>query len=286
MTAGSDRLRALLQRDGCLQAPGCYDAVSALLLAKSGFQVAHLSGAIASAVALGLPDLGYIHGSTIAEVAQRVTSVIDLPVIADADTGYGNALHARHTAEHYAHIGLAGLHLEDQVNPKRCGHMAGKEVIDEREAAQKVRAVVEADTGLVVIARTDAMSVLGLQAAIDRAGLYHQAGADLVFLEGVTDAERLAEVSAALPQCRFMVNVSEADPHLQPLQPDELAAFNVKIALYPVAPLLSAAQALATLYQAIAKEGTAQSVTKLRWDELTDLLGQPALLDMESRYSS
>jgi len=83
-----------------------------------------------------------------------------------------------------------------------------------------------------------------------------------------------------------MVNVSEADPHLQPLQPDELAAFNVKIALYPVAPLLSAAQALATLYQAIAKEGTAQSVTKLRWDELTDLLGQPALLDMESRYSS
>lgn len=285
MTVSSDRLRTVLAEPGCVQAPGCYDAVSALLLARAGFSVAHFSGAIASAVTLGLPDLGYIHGSQIAEAAQRITSVIDLPLIADADTGYGNALHARRTVEQYAHIGIAGLHLEDQINPKRCGHMAGKEVIDQAEAVQKVRAVVEADTGLVIIARTDAMSVLGLDAAIERAGEFAAAGADLVFIEGVTDAERLAVVHAALPDAELMVNVSEADPHLKPLTPAQLAAFGVKVALYPVAPLLAAARALTHLYQAIASEGSAQSVDKLRWDELTTLLGQPDLLSLEERYS-
>ena len=265
MTVSSDRLRTVLAEPGCVQAPGCYDAVSALLLARAGFSVAHFSGAIASAVTLGLPDLGYIHGSQIAEAAQRITSVIDLPLIADADTGYGNALHARRTVEQYAHIGIAGLHLEDQINPKRCGHMAGKEVIDQAEAVQKVRAVVEADTGLVIIARTDAMSVLGLDAAIERAGEFAAAGADLVFIEGV--------------------NVSEADPHLKPLTPAHLAEFGVKVALYPVAPLLAAAKALTGLYQAIATDGSAQAVDKLSWDELTTLLGQPELLSLEERYS-
>jgi len=285
MTVSSDRLRTLLAEPGCVQAPGCYDAVSALLLARAGFSVAHFSGAIASAVTLGLPDLGYIHGSQIAEAAQRITSVIDLPLIADADTGYGNALHARRTVEQYAQIGIAGLHLEDQINPKRCGHMAGKEVIDQAEAVQKVRAVVEADTGLVIIARTDAMSVLGLDAAIERAGEFAAAGADLVFIEGVTDAERLAVVHAALPDAELMVNVSEADPHLKPLTPAQLAEFGVKVALYPVAPLLAAAKALAGLYQAIATDGSAQAVDKLSWDELTTLLGQPELLSLEERYS-
>ncbi|KGA10477.1 MAG: hypothetical protein GM44_3725 [actinobacterium acAMD-2] len=285
MTVSSDRLRTVLAEPGCVQAPGCYDAVSALLLARAGFSVAHFSGAIASAVTLGLPDLGYIHGSQIAEAAQRITSVIDLPLIADADTGYGNALHARRTVEQYAHIGIAGLHLEDQINPKRCGHMAGKEVIDQAEAVQKVRAVVEADTGLVIIARTDAMSVLGLDAAIERAGEFAAAGADLVFIEGVTDAERLAVVHAALPDAELMVNVSEADPHLKPLNPAQLAEFGVKVALYPVAPLLAAAKALTGLYEAIATDGSAQAVDKLSWDELTMLLGQPELLSLEERYS-
>jgi 2-methylisocitrate lyase-like PEP mutase family enzyme len=285
MTVSSDRLRSLLAQPGCVQVPGCYDAVSALLLARAGFSVAHLSGAIASAVTLGLPDLGYLHGSDIAATAQRITSVIDLPLIADADTGYGNALHARRTVEQYAHIGIAGLHLEDQVNPKRCGHMAGKAVIDETEAVQKVRAAVEADTGLVIVARTDAMSVLGLDAAIDRAGRFAEAGADLVFIEGVTDAERLAVVHDALPDAGLMVNVSEADPHLEPLTPSELAEFGVKIALYPVAPLLAAARALTTTYETIAREGSAKSVDKLAWDELTTLLGQPELLGLEERYS-
>jgi methylisocitrate lyase len=236
-------------------------------------------------VTLGLPDLGYLHGSDVAALAERITRVSQVPLIADADTGYGNALHVRRTVEQYARAGVAGLHIEDQVNPKRCGHMAGKAVVDEDEAVQKVRAAVDAGTGLVVIARTDAMSVLGLDAAIDRAGRFHEAGADIVFVEGVTDAERLAAVHEALPQALLMVNVSEADPHLKPLTPDELAAFGVKIAIYPVAPLLAAAHALAGTYATIAEAGSAQTVDKLGWDELTDLLGQPDLLALEERYA-
>jgi methylisocitrate lyase len=283
--SAADRLRTILAEPGCVQAPGVFDAVSARLLERSGFRVGHLSGAIASAVGLGLPDLGYLHGSDVAALAARITAVTDLPVIADADTGYGNALHARRTAQQYARVGLAGLHLEDQVNPKRCGHMAGKAVIDEGEAVGKVRAAVEADTGLVVIARTDAMSVLGLDAAIERAGAFAEAGADLVFVEGVTDAERLATVHAALPDAALMVNISEADPHLDPLQPAELAALGVKVAIYPVAPLLAAARATAEVYTAIARDGHAKATDRLAWDDLTDLLGLPELLDLEQRYT-
>src|SRR6478752_7856458 len=285
MTVASDKLRAILAEPGCIQAPGVFDAVSAHLLDRSGFRVGHLSGAIASAVGLGLPDLGYLHGSDVAALAARITAVTSLPVIADADTGYGNALHARRTTAQYARVGLAGLHLEDQVNPKRCGHMAGKAVIETDEAVGKVRAAVEADTGLVIIARTDAMSVLGLDAAIERAGAFAEAGADLVFVEGVTDAERLAQVHAALPDAKLMVNISEADPKLDPLQPSELAQHGVKIAIYPVAPLLAAAKATAGVYAAIADEGHAKSTDRMAWDELTTLLGQPELIDLEQKYA-
>ena len=286
MTAASDRLRAILDEPGCIQAPGVFDAVSALLLERAGFRVGHLSGAIASAVGLGLPDLGYLHGSDVASLASRITAVTPLPIIADADTGYGNALHARRTVEQYARVGLAGLHLEDQVNPKRCGHMAGKAVIETDEAVGKVRAAVEADTGLVIIARTDAMSVLGLDAAIERAGRFHEAGADLVFVEGVTDAERLAQIHAALPDAQLMVNISEADPKLDPLQPSELAQHGVKVAIYPVAPLLAAAKATEAVYTAIREEGHAKSTARMDWSDLTGLLGQDDLIDLETRYSS
>ena len=289
MTAASDALRAALDAavaDGvALQAPGVHDAVTAKLAAAAGFRALHLSGAVASAVRLGLPDLGYLHGTDVAAVAAVVCAATDVPVVADADTGYGNPLHARRTVEQYAAAGLAGLHLEDQVSPKRCGHMAGKSVIDRDEAVQKVRAAVEAGTGLVVIARTDALSVLGIDEAVERARAFCEAGADLVFVEGASSAEQLDLLHAALPDARLVVNVSEADPTLRPLPPSELGARGVALALYPVAPLLAAARAAAATYTAIASQGDATSVDRMTWDDLTDLLGLPALLDLETRYS-
>jgi len=279
------RLRATLAEPGVVQAPGVFDAVTARLATRVGFSALHLSGAVTSAVALGLPDLGYLHGTDVAELARRIALSTDVPVIADADTGYGNALHARRTVEQYARVGLAGLHIEDQVSPKRCGHMAGKQVIESDEAVQKVRAAVEADTGLVIIARTDALSVLGLPEAIARVTAYAEAGADLVFVEGAADEETLSLVHAAIPEVGLVVNISEADPRLRPLPLDVLATYGVRIALYPVAPLLAAAAATQRAYAAIADEGSASSVERITWDELTDLLDLPELLDLEQRYS-
>jgi methylisocitrate lyase len=284
VTDAAARLRAALAEPGVVQAPGVFDAVTAKLATQAGFSALHLSGAVTSAVALGLPDLGYLHGTDVADLARRVAAATDVPLIADADTGYGNALHARRTVEQYARIGVAGLHLEDQVSPKRCGHMAGKQVVERAEAVQKVRAAVEAGTGLVIIARTDAMSVLGLDEAIARVSEYAEAGADLVFVEGAADEETLSAVHDAVPELGLVVNVSEADPRLRPLPLEVLASYGVRVALYPVAPLLAAAAAARAAYAAIAADGSALSVERLAWDELTGLVGQPELLELEARY--
>jgi methylisocitrate lyase len=163
--------------------------------------------------------------------------------------------------------------------------MAVKQVVDRDEAVEKVRAAVDAGTGLVIIARTDAMSVLGLDEAIARIAMFAEAGADLVFVEGAADDERLGAVHAALPDARLVVNVSEADPRLRPLPLEVLASVGVALALYPVAPLLAAAAAARRAYAAIRDEGGATSVDRMGWDELTDLLGLPALLDLEQRYA-
>lgn len=285
MTAAVTRLRTSLTSGDVVQAPGVFDAVSARLASEAGFACLHLSGAVTSAVALGLPDLGYLHGTDVADLARRITGVTDVPLIADADTGYGNALHARRTVEQYARSGIAGLHIEDQVSPKRCGHMAGKAVITREDAVEKIRAASEADADLVIIARTDALSVLGIDEAISRVLDYAEAGADLIFVEGATDREALDQIHQAVPQIGKVINVSEADAALRPLPLDVLASYGVRLALYPVAPLLAAAQAVRNCYAAIRQDGNAGSVARMSWDELTDLLELPALLELEKRYA-
>jgi len=278
------RLRASLATGNVVQAPGVFDAVSARLATEAGFDCLHLSGAVTSAVELGLPDLGYLHGTDVAQLARRITGVTNVPLIADADTGYGNALHARRTVEQYARAGIAGLHIEDQVSPKRCGHMAGKAVIPRDEAVQKIRAASEADADLVVIARTDALSVLGIDEAISRVQEYAEAGADLIFVEGATNEEMLDHIHQAVPDVGKVINVSEADAALKPLPLDVLASCGVRLALYPVAPLLAAAFAARNAYAAIRRDGNAAAVARASWDELTDLLALPELLDLEKRY--
>ncbi len=285
MADAVSRLRAALATGQVVQAPGVFDAVSARLATVAGFECLHLSGAVTSAVALGLPDLGYLHGTDVADLARRITGVSTVPLVADADTGYGNALHARRTVEQYARVGIAGLHIEDQVSPKRCGHMAGKAVITRDEAVQKVRAAAEADTELVIIARTDALSVLGLDEAIARVQEYANAGADLVFVEGATTEEMLDHIHQAAPDIGKVINISEADASLKPLPLDVLASYGIRLALYPVAPLLAAALATQTTYAAIRNDGNAAAVARMSWDELTNLLDLPELLNLERRYS-
>ena len=265
----------MLDTSRLLHAPGVVDPVTALLAQQAGFQALYLSGAAASAVLLGRADLGYVHGSDIAGLAARITSVVDLPLVADADTGYGGVLQVARTAELYARAGVSALQLEDQVSPKRCGHLAGKEVLPLAEAVAKVRAAASVE-GIQVIARTDALTVLGLDEALRRAAAFAEAGADLVFVEGATGLHELAAVGR--PQ---VLNRSEAGGDAPVLSDEDLSSVGVRLVIHPVSVLVAMAHAARATYAAIASTGSAQSVPRLGWSELTDLLGQPADLARE-----
>lgn len=284
-------LRTLLAGDEVVHLPGVYDAVTARLAVVSGARAACLSGAVASAVGLGLPDLGFVHGSQIAARAREVVPALEgVPLLADADTGYGNALQARHTTRAYAAAGVAGLHLEDQVAPKRCGHMTGKAVVGVAEAAGRVRAAVEAGTDVVIVARTDALSVEGLEAVVARARAFVAAGADAVFVEGAGVPE-LTEVSSALGgEVPLVMNRSEAAGPVEGSgtgNPDDptLAALGVRLVIHPVSALLAAARAAADTYAAIARTGHAGDVSRMAWDDLTALVGLGDQLVLEAEYA-
>ncbi len=264
-------LRALLRGSQTVRVHGVWDPVTAALAARAGHRAVHLSGAVTSALQLGLPDLGFVHGTHIAQrAAALVPALRGVPLLADADTGYGNALQAHWTARQYAAAGIAGLHLEDQVAPKRCGHLAGKELADTAVAAAKVRAA--ADTGIVVVARTDAYSVAGLDEALRRAEAFLAAGADAVFPEGVTDPDELARF-AGMP---LVINLSEAGG--APQHPDGVwAAAGVRLALQPTTALLAALHAAEQVY-------LDQPAPKKQWHEFTELVGQNEALELDARY--
>ncbi len=188
------RLRRMLQAPGILVAPGAYDGFSARLIEAAGFSTVYMTGAGTAASHLGQPDLGLATMTEMAAHARHLAACVSLPLIADADTGYGNVLNVVRTVREYERAGVAGLHLEDQVAPKKCGHIAGKQVIPAREFADKIRAASEyrTDPDLVIIARTDARAVTGLDDAIERGNLYAEAGADVIFVEAPQSADEIS----------------------------------------------------------------------------------------------
>lgn len=182
-------LRALFERDGIAVLPGCYDALSAKVVERAGFDAVYLSGAGVSNTKLGIADTGLVTRTEMSRRLEYVADAVSVPVFSDADEGYGNPVHVRRTVQEYERAGAAGLHIEDQAFPKRCGHFEGKELIDADEMVQKVRAAVDAreDDAFVVVARTDARAVEGVEAAVERANRYAAAGADAVFPEAPRD---------------------------------------------------------------------------------------------------
>ncbi|NUV72418.1 oxaloacetate decarboxylase [Streptomyces sp. CAI-121] len=199
------RLRRLIEGDGIHVAPGAYDGLSARLVEESGSELLYASGG-AIARSCGVPDIGLL---SLTEVAARIEQMVDvtsLPVIADADTGFGNAVNAVRTLALYERIGVAGLHIEDQTFPKRCGHLDDKSLVPTDEMARKVRALAEArtDPDFVLIARTDAIATEGLDAAIERARAYAEAGADVIFVEAPETVEQIEEIAARVPQPKLI----------------------------------------------------------------------------------
>ncbi|HEY1826405.1 MAG TPA: isocitrate lyase/PEP mutase family protein [Acidimicrobiales bacterium] len=228
-------LRRLMAEPALTVLPGVFDALSATLVERSGFPGAYMSGAAVAMTLGGVPDLGLLTMTEMATQAGRLAGVLSGPLVADADTGFGNALNVQRTVVEYERAGVAGLHIEDQTYPKRCGHLSGKTVIPTGEFVEKIRAAVEArtDGDLVLIARTDARGPLGFAEAIHRANTYLQAGADLIFVEAPQTIEEISSIPTEV-EGPVMFNIVEngSSPHVRI---EDLAAWGYRLAIRPLA---------------------------------------------------
>jgi 2,3-dimethylmalate lyase len=283
------RLRGLLTAGGPVLAPGAFDALSARLVEQAGFDVVYMTGFGSTASLIGRPDVGLLTGTEMVDNARRIVAAVDVPVIADADTGYGNAINVVRTVQAYEQAGVAGLHLEDQVMPKKCGHMSGKAVIDAGEMAGKIRAAVAArrDPDLVLIARTDAAAVHGLDEAIARARSYAEAGADVLFVEAPTSEDDIARVAAELGGVAPLVLNWAEGGRTPPIPLERIAGLGFSLVLYPIGTLLAATAGIRALLETIRAEGTpAAAMDRLpSFDGFTDLIGLSEIRDLERRFA-
>ena len=286
---GAARLRELLDGGGTILAPGAFDPLAARLVEEAGFPAVYMTGFGTSAALLGRPDVGLLTMTEMVGNAGRIADCVDIPVIADADTGYGNPLNVIRTIAGYEAAGVAAVHIEDQVAPKKCGHMEGKLVIPAGEMAQKVRAAAEAKTQpeFMIIARTDARAVEGLEAALDRARLYRAAGADALFIEALVSDEEAAEAARAFPGVPLLFNWAEGGK-TPPLSLDRLRELGYQIVIYPISTLLAATAAMRRILAEIAQAGTpAAALPGLpSFGEFCDFVGLPEVRAAEQRYAA
>jgi carboxyvinyl-carboxyphosphonate phosphorylmutase len=282
------RLRDLLTGPDLIVAPGAYDALSARLIAQAGFLVVYMTGFGTAASVLGEPDVGLLTMSEMVSRARALASVIgDVPLIADADTGYGNPINVRRTIREYERAGVAGLHIEDQVWPKKCGHMEGKQVIPMEEMVQKVRAAVDArqDPDFVIIARTDANAVTGLEDAIRRGQAYREAGADIVFIEAPRSITELRAIAEAFSDVPLLFNWAESGK-TPPLPLNEIRELGYKMVIFPVSMLFAATHAMLGLLEVL-KRGEVPTVLSehmMTFAQFTDTIGLPAIQELEKLY--
>jgi carboxyvinyl-carboxyphosphonate phosphorylmutase len=282
------RLRELLAAPAPLLAPGAYDALSARLVEQAGFDAVYMTGFGTTASLIGRPDVGLLSGAEMVDNARRIAAAVDVPVIADADTGYGNALNVVRTVQLYEQAGVAGIQLEDQVMPKKCGHMSGKALIGVDEMAGKVHAAAAArrDPDLVIVARTDAVAVHGLDDAIGRARAYAEAGADVLFVEAPTseaDIERVAtELSGLAP---LVFNWAEGG-RTPPLSLERMTELGFSLVIYPIGTLLAATAAMRSLLATLRRDGVPSLEGLPSFGEFTDLVGLPEVQELEQRFGT
>jgi len=269
------RLRAAVEAERPLQVIGTINAYAALLAGRAGFRALYLSGAGVANASFGLPDLGVTTLNDVCEDVRRITGKCELPLLVDADTGFGSAFNIARTCRDLIRAGAAGMHLEDQVSAKRCGHRPGKALVPAGEMVDRLKAAVDArtDQAFVIMARTDALAVEGLDAALERSAAYVAAGADMIFAEAVRtlDEYRRFAARAGVP---VLANITEfGQTPLFTLS--ELGAAGVRLVLYPLSAFRAAAKAHEVVYGAIRREGTQKSVVPYMQtrEELYEVLG-------------
>jgi 2,3-dimethylmalate lyase len=282
------RLRELLAQPGLLVAPGAYDALSARLIAQAGFSAVYMTGFGTSASVLGQPDVGLLTMSEMVSHAAALAAIVgDRPLIADADTGYGNPINVHRTIREYERAGVAAVHIEDQVWPKKCGHMEGKQVIPVDEMVQKIRAAVDArqDPDFVIIARTDANAVYGLEDALHRGLAYRQAGADIIFIEAPRSLKELHTIAQTFADVPLLYNWAESGK-TPLLSLEEIHALGFKLVIFPVSMLFAATHAVLGLLEVL-KQGQTPSAFAERmvtFSHFTEQIGLPDIQALERRY--
>lgn len=288
--AVTTRLRERIEDDEILPAMGAYDALSASLVEQAGGEVVYMSGSSVSTSVHGYPDVGLTTMTEMAERARQMANAVDVPVFCDADTGYGNPVNVMRTVEEYESAGVAGLHIEDQSFPKKCGHFDDKSVIPTGEMVQKIRAATDAreDDDFVIIARTDARAVHGFDEAVERSHAYVDAGADVIFFEAPTDEEELRRVGDEFgDDVSLLANMTEGGK--TPLfTAEEFQEFGFDLVLYPATGFKAAAKALQDVYGAIADTGTQKDVMDelVTWQGRNDITGLDEMVELERRYAN
>jgi carboxyvinyl-carboxyphosphonate phosphorylmutase len=282
------RLRELLVQRDILVAPGAYDAFSARLSAQAGFPAVYMTGFGTAASVLGQPDVGLLTMSEMVSRAAALAAVVgDRPLIADADTGYGNPINVRRTVREYERAGVAAIHIEDQIWPKKCGHMEGKQVIPVDEMVQKIHAAVDArqDPDFVIIARTDANAVYGLEDALHRGRAYREAGADVIFIEAPRSIEELHAIAQAFPDVPLLYNWAESGK-TPLLSLEEIHALGYQLVIFPVSMLFAATHALLELLEVLKQGQTPLAFAErmATFSQFTDQIGLPDIQALERRY--
>jgi 2-methylisocitrate lyase-like PEP mutase family enzyme len=280
------RVGQILERRGAVALPGVYDTLSARICQRVGFPMTFISGYSVAATAIGEPDLGLLTQTEITDRARRICLSIDIPVLVDADTGYGNPLNVHRTVRELIVAGAAGCFLEDQVWPKRCGHMRGKRVIDREEYIQKIRAADDARGGrdFFIVARTDALAVEGMDEAIARVSAAREAGANASFVEAPRSTGELAEIGRRSPGPNVANMLEGGETPVLPKQ--QLAEMGFHLILHPLCGLASAARTMEVVFRKLSRQGTLDGDEEdfLSFEQLNELIGVDDRISLAERF--
>jgi len=280
----AQQLKDLIAKDRLIMAPGAFDALTARIIEEQGFPAVYMTGYGVSAALFGLPDRGLLTMTEMVQSASRICDAVDIPLIADADTGYGNPLNVKRTVSEYEKCGIAAIHIEDQTWPKRCGHMDGKSTISLEEMTGKIKAAVDTRVNMLIIARTDAIATNGFDHAIERAFAYAEAGADILFIEAPTTVEQVENIPKRFDLRPLLINMA---PRTPPISAEVLETLGYSIAIYPGACLTSIIPALNNDIRSLKETGLQKDLkeTIYSFADLNNFLKNDVYNELEKKYS-
>ena len=284
---GAKKIRELFDKGTFVVAPGAHDMLTGKIIADLGFDAVYMTGYGQAASHLGKPDVGLM---TMSEMVMRAANMVEaaqIPVIADADTGFGNAVNVMRTVREYEKAGVAVIQLEDQVMPKKCGHMVGREVISKEEMVGKIKAAVDVRQGdMMIMARTDARTVFGIDEAIERGRAYKEAGADIVFIESPESEEEMKKINQSV-DALTLANMVEGG-RTPMFTNDELKSFGYNLVIYPTASTYVTTKAMVDLWEGLKKDGTTKNMIDkmIPFARFNEIIGLPKIREIEANYST